>query len=57
MILYNGKIVVESYLNGHTNSTQNLLFMNSGIDDSLGDDVSSRNLQYKADAENTSSLS
>ncbi|WP_339917631.1 serine hydrolase [Yeosuana marina] len=102
MILYNGKIVVESYLNGHTDSTpwywasagktltstvsgiaqdeglininnkvsdylgtgwtsetldkenlitcKNLLSMNSGIDDSLGDDVSPSNLQYKADA-------
>jgi hypothetical protein len=102
MILYNGRIVVESYLNGHSSTTpwywasagktltstvsgiaqeeglininnkvsdylgigwtsepsdkenlitcKNLLSMNSGIDDSLGDDVSPANLQYKADA-------
>ncbi|MEZ4856678.1 MAG: serine hydrolase [Gelidibacter sp.] len=102
MILYNGKIVVESYLNGHTAtspwywasagktltstvsgiaqdenllqidnkvsdylgtgwtseplekenliSCKNLLSMTSGIDDSLGDDVSPENLQYIADA-------
>src|SRR5690606_11160513 len=102
MILYNGKIVVESYLNGHTAtspwywasagktltstvsgiaqdegliqidnkvsdylgtgwtseplekenliSCKNLLSMNSGIDDSLGDNVSPENLQYVADA-------
>jgi CubicO group peptidase (beta-lactamase class C family) len=102
MILYNGKIVVESYLNGHTAtspwywasagktltstvsgiaqdegliqinnkvsdylgtgwtseplekenliSCKNLLSMNSGIDDSLGDNVLPENLQYVADA-------
>ncbi|WP_111309064.1 serine hydrolase domain-containing protein [Confluentibacter sediminis] len=102
MMLYNGKIVVESYMNGHAKNTtwywasagktltstvsgiaqaeglininnkvsdylgtgwtsetldkenlitcKNLLSMNSGIDDSLGDDVSPANLQYKADA-------
>jgi len=102
MILYNGRIVVERYLNGHTNTSpwywasagktltsavsgiaqdeglininnkvsdylgtgwtsevpekenlitcKNLLSMNSGLDDSLGDDVSPSNLQYKADA-------
>lgn len=102
MLLYNGKIVVESYFNGHsataswywasagktltstvsgiaqqeglininnkvsdylgigwTSETldkenlitcKNLLSMNSGLDDSLGDDVSPANLQYKADA-------
>lgn len=102
MILYNGRIVVESYLNGHTNTSlwywasagktltstvsgiaqdeglinlddkvsdylgtgwtseslekenlitcKNLLSMNSGLDDSLGDNVSPTNLQYKADA-------
>ncbi|PKQ46940.1 serine hydrolase domain-containing protein [Confluentibacter flavum] len=102
IMLYNGKIVVESYFNGHsataswywasagktltstvsgiaqeeglininnkvsdylgtgwTSETldkenlitcKNLLSMNSGLDDSLGDDVSSANLQYKADA-------
>ncbi|MGJ8592346.1 MAG: serine hydrolase domain-containing protein [Aquaticitalea sp.] len=102
MILYDGKIVVESYMNGHTSNTnwywasagktlttaisgiaqeegiinisnkvsdylgsgwtsapiqnenlitcKNLLSMNSGLDDSLGDDVSPANLQYIADA-------
>lgn len=102
MILYNGKIVIENYFNGHTNTStwywasagktltstvsgiaqdeglininnkvsdylgtgwtsetldkenlitcKNLLSMNSGIDDSLGDDVSPANLIYKADA-------
>ncbi|GAA4813215.1 serine hydrolase [Litoribaculum gwangyangense] len=102
MILHDGKIVVEAYMNGHnsnlpwywasagktltstvsgiaqeeglidinnkvsdylgtgwTNATlekenlitcKNLLSMNSGLDDTLGDDVSSANLQYKADA-------
>lgn len=102
MILFNGRIVVERYLNGHTNtslwywasagktltsavsgiaqdegmininnkvsdylgtgwtsatpekenliSCKNLLSMNSGLDDSLGADVSPSNLQYKADA-------
>jgi CubicO group peptidase (beta-lactamase class C family) len=29
---------------------RNLLTMTSGLDDSLGDDVSPANLQYKADA-------
>ncbi|MGM5470747.1 serine hydrolase domain-containing protein [Flavobacteriaceae bacterium LMO-SS05] len=102
MMLYNGKIVVESYMNGHTVTSawywasagktltstvsgiaqeegllnindqvsnylgtgwtsaalekenlitcKNLLSMNSGLDDSLGDDVSPANLQYIADA-------
>jgi CubicO group peptidase (beta-lactamase class C family) len=102
MILYNGRIVVESYFNGHAANTswywasagktltstvsgiaqqegllninnkvsdylgtgwtsatlakenlitcKNLLSMNSGLDDSLGDDVSPANLQYVADA-------
>tara|TARA_R110000868_G_scaffold1389_20_gene10802 strand:+ start:3235 stop:4311 length:1077 start_codon:yes stop_codon:yes gene_type:complete len=102
IILYNGRIVVESYLNGHTLSSpwywasagktltstvsgiaqeeglidinnkvsdylgigwtsaplakenlitcKNLLSMTSGLDDSLGDDVSPANLQYIADA-------
>lgn len=102
MMLYNGKIVVESYMNSHTNTTlwywasagktltstvsgiaqeeglinidnkvsdylgigwtsaslekenlitcKNLLSMNSGLDDSLGDDVSPANLQYIADS-------
>ncbi|QOD61729.1 serine hydrolase [Polaribacter haliotis] len=30
---------------------KNLLSMNSGLDDSLGDDISKENLKYKADAE------
>ncbi|MCD2260045.1 beta-lactamase family protein [Psychroserpens sp. XSD401] len=102
MILHNGKIVVEAYMNGHNNaspwywasagktltttvtgiaqdeglldiddavseylgtgwtniplnkenliSCKNLLSMNSGLDDSLGDDVSTENLQYITDA-------
>jgi CubicO group peptidase (beta-lactamase class C family) len=102
MILHDGKIVVEAYFNGHTNTTpwywasagktlttaitgiaeedgllnindkvsdyigngwssapsakedlitcKNLLSMNSGLDDSLGDDISPSNLQYIADA-------
>ncbi|KAA5824458.1 serine hydrolase [Algibacter amylolyticus] len=102
MILYNGKIVLEEYMNDHNNSKswywasagktltttltgiaqnegllniehmvsdylgtgwtsatieqenlitcKHLLSMNSGLDDSLGDDVSSENLQYLADA-------
>ncbi len=102
IILQNGKIVVESYMNGHSATTpwywasagktltttvtgiahdenlldinakvsdylgegwtsaplekenlitnKNLLSMNSGLDDSLGDDVSPSNLQYVADA-------
>ena len=102
MILYKGKIVVESYINSHANTTlwywasagktltstisgiaqeeglininnkvsdylgtgwtsaplekenlitcKNLLSMDSGLDDSLGDDVSPTNLQYKSDA-------
>ena len=102
MILYNGRIVVESYMNGHTETSpwywasagktltstvsgiaqeeglididnkvsdylgtgwtseplekenlitcKNLLSMNSGIDDRLGDSVSPANLQYIADA-------
>jgi CubicO group peptidase (beta-lactamase class C family) len=102
MILYDGKIVVESYFDGHTDTSpwywasagktlttaitgiaqdegllninnkvseyigtgwtsaplekedlitcKNLLSMTSGLDDSLGDDVSSTNLQYIADA-------
>lgn len=102
IILYNGKIVIESYLNGHSASTswywasagktltstvsgiaqdegllninnkvsdylgaswtsapsekenlitcKNLLSMDSGLDDSLGDVVSPENLQYVADA-------
>lgn len=102
IILYNGRIVVESYLNGHSSTSlwywasagktltstvsgiaqdegliqinnkvsdylgtgwtsesldkenlitcKNLLSMNSGLDDSLGDDVSPANLQYFADA-------
>lgn len=102
IILYNGKIVVESYFNGHSSTAvwywasagktlttavsgiaqqeglvninnkvsdylgsgwtsapivkenlitcKNLLSMNSGLDDSLGDDVSPANLQYVADA-------
>lgn len=102
IILHEGKIVVEEYMNGHTNTSpwywasagktlttaitgiaqdegiidinnkvsdylgtgwtsaslekenlitcKNLLSMNSGIDDSLGDNVSTENLQYKADA-------
>lgn len=105
MILYNGRIVMENYFNGHSSTTpwywasagktitstvtgiaqqegflninnkvsdyigtgwtsepiaqenlitcKNLLSMTSGLDDSLGDDVSSpANLQYKADAGN-----
>ncbi len=102
MILHNGNIVVEAYMNGHTNATpwywasagktltttvigiaqdeglididdkvsdyigtgwtsipldkenlitcKNLLSMNSGLDDSLGDDISPDNLQYIANA-------
>lgn len=102
MILYNGKIVIEKYLNNHTSDTnwywasagktlttamigiaqeqgfldinnkvsdylgagwtntnldkenlitcQNLLSMNSGLDDSLGDNVDTNNLVYTADA-------
>lgn len=102
IILYNGKIVVETYMNGHDASKpwywasagktlttaisgiaqdegiininnkvsdylgegwtsapiekenlitcKNLLSMNSGLDDGLGDNVSKENLQYKADA-------
>lgn len=102
MILYNGRIVKESYFNGHDATTlwywasagktltstvsgiaqeegfininskvsdylgtawtsaplekenlitcKHLLSMNSGLDDSLGDDVSPENLQYIADA-------
>ncbi|WP_053977456.1 serine hydrolase domain-containing protein [Mangrovimonas xylaniphaga] len=102
MILYDGKIVVEDYFNGHSSSSlwywasagktltstvagiaqdeglfniqskvsdylgegwtsaplekenlitcKNLLSMDSGLDDSLGDDVSPENLQYLADA-------
>jgi CubicO group peptidase (beta-lactamase class C family) len=102
IVLYNGKIVIESYFNGHTATSpwywasagktltstvagiaeqenlintnnkvsdyigtgwtsapiakenlitcKNLLSMNSGLDDSLGDDVSPANLQYIADA-------
>lgn len=102
MILVNGRIVMEYYLNGHTATTpwywasagktltatvtgiaqdegiininnkvstylgtgwtsaplakenmitcKHLLTMTSGLDDSLGDDVSPANLQYKADA-------
>jgi len=102
MMLYNGKIVVEAYMNGHNESDlwywasagktltstvsgiaqdegilnidnkvsdylgtgwtsapldkenlitcKNLLSMSSGLDDSLGDDVSPANLQYVADA-------
>src|SRR5690606_23593450 len=101
MILYNGKIVVESYFNGHSATAswywasagktltstisgiaqeeglininnkvsdylgtgwtsaaldkenlitcKNLLSMTSGLDDTLGDDVSPENLQYQAD--------
>jgi len=104
MILYDGKIVIESYLNNHTSTSawywasagktltstvsgiaqdegllninnkvsdylgtgwtsasidkenlitcKNLLSMNSGLDDSLGDNVSPSNLQYTADAGN-----
>ncbi len=104
MILHNGKIVVEAYMNGHNNASpwywasagktltttimgiahddglltiddkvsdyigtgwtsipldkenlitcKNLLSMNSGLDDSLGDDFSPDNLQYLADAGN-----
>ncbi len=102
MILHNGKIAVERYLNGHSESTpwywasagktltttltgiaqddnlldinnkvsdylgegwtsaptdkenlitlRNLLVMNSGLDDSLGDSVAPENLHYMADA-------
>lgn len=102
IMLYNGKIVVENYFNGHSATTpwywasagktltstvtgiaqeeglininskvsdylgtawtnaplekenlitnKHLLSMNSGLDDSFGDDVSPANLQYKADA-------
>lgn len=102
IILHNGKIVVESYMNGHTENTpwywasagktlttavigiaqeegliniddkvsdyigtgwtsaplekeqlitcKNLLSMNSGLDDSLGDNITPENLQYIADA-------
>jgi CubicO group peptidase (beta-lactamase class C family) len=102
IILHNGKIVVESYFNGHSSTAswywasagktltstvsgiaqqegllninnkvsdylgvgwtsaplakenlitcKNLLSMNSGLDDSTGDDVSPANLQYIADA-------
>lgn len=104
IILYNGKIVLENYFNGHNQTLpwywasagktlttavtgiaedeglininnkvsdyigagwtsaalekedlitcKNLLSMNSGLDDSLGDDVSTANLQYIADAGN-----
>ena len=104
MILYNGKITVEAYFNGHTNTSpwywasagktltmavtgiaegealidintkvsdylgnnwtsltldkedlitcKNLLSMSSGLDDSLGNNVSPENLQYLADASN-----
>lgn len=102
IVLHNGKIVIEEYMNGHDNDNlwywasagktlttaisgiaqdqglininhkvsdylgagwtsaslekenlmtcKNLLSMNSGLDDSLGDNVSKENLQYKADA-------
>lgn len=102
MILHNGKIVVESYFNGHSNTSpwywasagktlttatvgiaqddglldidnkisdyigtgwtsapitkenlitcKHLLAMNSGLDDSLGDNVAPENLQYTTDA-------
>jgi len=102
IILYNGRIVMEEYLNGHTDTSfwywasagktltaavfgiaeeenyvsqnskvsdylgtgwtsetlaqenlitcKHLLTMTSGLDDSLGDDVSPANLQYTADA-------
>jgi CubicO group peptidase (beta-lactamase class C family) len=102
MILHHGKIVVEAYFDGHTNTTpwywasagktlttaitgiaeeegllnindkvsdyigvgwtsapsdkedlitcKNLLSMNSGLDDSIGDNVSPNNLQYLADS-------
>lgn len=102
IVLYNGRIVMENYFNGHTATTpwywasagktltatltgiaeqegfintnnkvsdylgngwtsapldkenlitcKNLLSMNSGLDDSLGDDVSPTNLQFVADA-------
>lgn len=104
IVLYNGRIVIEEYFNGHTDTTpwywasagktltsavfgiaeeenfvnqnnkvsdyigtgwtsetlaqenlitcRNLLTMTSGLDDSLGDDVSAANLQYIADAGN-----
>lgn len=102
MMLFNGKIVIEKYMNGHTSQSpwywasagktltsticgiaqdeglfnienkvsdylgnswtsiplekenlitcKNLLSMNSGLDDSLGDDVSPANLQFMADS-------
>lgn len=102
IVLYNGRIVMENYFNGHTATTpwywasagktltatltgiaeqegfintnnkvsdylgngwtsapldkenlitcKNLLSMNSGLDDNLGDDVSPTNLQFVADA-------
>lgn len=102
IILYNGKLVVETYMNGHDTTKpwywasagktlttaisgiaqnegvidinnkvsdylgegwtsaplekenlitcKNLLSMDSGLDDSLGDNISKENLQYKADA-------
>jgi CubicO group peptidase (beta-lactamase class C family) len=102
MLLHNGKLVIEQYFDGHSNTTpwywasagktlttaitgiaqeeglldinnkvsdyigtgwtsaplekenlitsKNLLSMNSGLDDSLGDNVSAANLQYIADA-------
>ena len=102
IILHNGKIVIEEYMNGHSNTSpwywasagktlttavsgiaqdegllninnkvsdylgtgwtsailekenlitcKNLLSMNSGLDDTLGDNVSPSNLQYVADA-------
>lgn len=102
MVLHDGKLVIEAYFDGHSNTTpwywasagktlttaitgiaqdeglldindkvsdyigtgwtsaplekenlitcKNLLSMNSGLDDSLGDDVSAANLQYIADA-------
>ena len=104
IILYNGKIVIEDYFNGHTNTSpwywasagktltaavtgiaqdeglidinnkvsdylgtgwtsaaldkenlitcKNLLSMNSGLNDILGDDISASNLHYLADAGN-----
>jgi CubicO group peptidase (beta-lactamase class C family) len=104
IILHEGKIIVESYFNGHTNASpwywasagktlttavtgiaqeegllnindkvsdyigtgwtsapidkenlitcKNLLSMNSGLDDSLGDNISASNLQHLADASN-----
>ena len=102
IMLHNGKIVIESYMNGHTESSswywasagktltttvtgiaqdqgildindkvsdyigtgwtsiplekenlitnKNLLSMTSGLDDTLGEDISAENLQYLADA-------